>query len=79
MKRLILAAMLVATPVFAQQQMQVPSEYNLKIVPADVDTIGKALGKMPFDEVAPLIQKLREQISQQQQALNAPKPEQKKE
>lgn len=66
MKRILTLITLLAivTPAFAQQP-----EVNLKISNDDVNTIGKALGKLPFDEVAGLIQKLREQIIAQQ-----PKP-----
>lgn len=48
------------------QAQQVPTEYILKIKPSDVDNIGKGLGKLPFDDVAPLIQSLRSQIIEQQ-------------
>lgn len=57
-----------AIPVWAQQQ-----DFTLKVTNDDVNTIGKALGKLPFDDVAGLIQKLREQIvSQQQKSVEAP-------
>jgi hypothetical protein len=62
MKRFILIGMLVATPAFAQQ----PTEYTIKLTPAELDTIGKGLGDVPFKEAAPLLQKLREQIAAQQ-------------
>lgn len=57
-----------AVPTLAQQ------EVNLKVTTEDVNVIGKALGKMPFDEVAGLIQKLREQIMQQQKPAEVPVP-----
>ena len=66
-----------AVPTIAQQQ-----EFNLKVAAADIDVIGRALGKMPFDEVAALMQKLQMQIQQQRQvqapaadnAVPVPKP-----
>lgn len=64
MKRLIWIAGFVAAfavPTLAQQQ-----ELILKVNPAEVETLGKALGKLPFDDVATLIQKLRTQIVEQQ-------------
>lgn len=54
-------------PVMAQ-------EVSLKVTNDDVNTIGKALSKLPFDEVAPLIQKLRTQIVEQQQPVPVPQP-----
>ncbi len=62
---------LAATPAYAQQA-PAPQEFNLKITSDDVNTIGKALGKLPFDDVAPLIQKLRQQIVEQSQAQAKP-------
>lgn len=54
-----------------------PSEYNLKVKPGEADLIGKGLGKLPFEEVAPLIQSLRSQIIEQHQikAVEQPKPD----
>lgn len=65
-----------AVPTLAQQQAP---EINLKVNNSELETIGKALGKLTFDEVAPLIQKLRTQVVEQQQAATpvptpAPKP-----
>lgn len=64
-----------AIPLAAQQQAQ---ELTLKVTPAEVDTIGKGLGKLPFDEVAAIIQKLRNQIVEQQKPAEAPKAEEPK-
>lgn len=47
-----------------------PAEYNLKIKPVDLEMIGRGLGRLPFDEVAPLIQSLRSQVIEQQQTLS---------
>lgn len=66
MKRLIWVLGFVAAlavPTLAQQQI---TEYTLKITPAEVETVGKALGKLPFEDVAKLIQKLQTQIVEQQ-------------
>lgn len=71
MKKIILAALLFATPAFAQ-------EITLKVTNEDVNMIGKGLGKLPFDDVASLIQKLRNQIVEQQAKQEAPKVEEKK-
>lgn len=55
-----------ATPMPVQAQGQQPSEFTIKIAPAELDLIGKGLGKLPFEDVAPLIQKLRQQVMDQQ-------------
>lgn len=77
MRALMIAALLtLPTTAWAQQPAPlstVPAEYNLKVKPADVDNIGKGLGKLPFEEVAALMQSLRQQIVEQQQA-QVPKP-----
>lgn len=55
----------IAIPTLANAQA--PAEFNLKVTNDDVAIIGKGLGRLPFDDVAPLIQKLREQITSQNQ------------
>lgn len=61
---------LVVSPVQAQNA---PAEYNLKVTPAEVDLIGKGLGTQPFNDVAPLMGKLRQQVMEQQQPPAKPK------
>lgn len=50
-------------------------ELDFKMTNTEINLVGKALGKMPFDEVAPLVNKLR---TQYMSAANPPKPEEKK-
>ncbi len=72
-RKLILIAgfvLALAVPTLAQQQQQ---EIKLAVNNSELDTIGKAWGKLPFDEVAQLIQKLRTQVVEQQQ-VPVPKP-----
>lgn len=67
MKRLlIIALLLIATPVLAQQ----PTELNLKVLTAEADLIWKGLRKLPVEEVEPLMAKLRQQVIDQ----TTPKP-----
>lgn len=54
---------------FAQQRQ--PSEYNFKVKAADVEKLGKALGKLPYEEVIDLMQSLRTQVIEQQAASSA--------
>lgn len=46
---------------------QAPSEYNLKLYPAEVDLLGKGLGTQPYNDAFPLINKMRQQVIEQQQ------------
>lgn len=71
MKIAIGLALIAAEPAFAQQ----PAEYQLKVTPAEVDTISDGLQTQPFAKVYPLINKLREQIiAQQPKPVEPPKP-----
>ncbi len=65
MKKLIFIFAMLPTIAFGQQ----PSEYNLRVTPAEIDLISKGLGTQPFNDVLPLINKLRSQVIEQQ-----PKP-----
>lgn len=40
-------------------------EFTLRVNQKEIDILGRSLGKQPFDEVAPLIQKLQHQIQTQ--------------
>jgi hypothetical protein len=71
MKRALLAAVLLATPSFAQAPQTTP-EYTLKLTLPELQTIGKALTKQPYEEVAGLLNNLNAQISAQQKAINPP-------
>jgi hypothetical protein len=54
---------------------QAPSEYHMTIKPTDMVLIGKALGRMPYDEVSELIRTLLTQVQAQQiKAPAAPPP-----
>lgn len=73
MKKLIIAAMLLATPAMAQT----PQELTFKVTPAELDTLAKGLESQPYKDVVPLLQKLREQFAAQQpkpEAIPIPKP-----
>lgn len=55
-------------------QSQSQQEYNLKITGVELDLIGRALGLMPYNDVASLVQKLRQQVVEQQQPKNVEEP-----
>lgn len=70
-KNLLAVALVLSAGIAVAQQPAplavAPPEYILKVKPEDVDKIGKGLGFLPFNDVAPLMQALREQVVQQQQ------------
>lgn len=48
-------------------------EFLIKLLPQDVEAIGRALAERPYREVAALIAKLDAQLAAQQQKPEAPK------
>ena len=66
----------------AQQPQSIPpstpTEFHLTIKPTDVNTLAKALGKLPFEEVADLMQSLRSQIIDQQVPRKVEAPQEPK-
>lgn len=64
-KALVFSLIMLATPVYSQQVA--PVEFNLKLTSQEVDILGEALGTLPYSKVAVLIQKIRQQIVEQQQ------------
>jgi len=75
MKSLLSAIVIAGLTSLSAYAQNVPTEYNFKLKAADVDKLGKALGAMPYVEVADLMASLRQQIVEQQQASQAPKAE----
>lgn len=67
MKKLIFSALLTLTIPAYSQPATPPNEYNLKLTSAEIDILGEALGKLSYEKVAVLIQKIRQQIVAQQQ------------
>lgn len=72
MKKLIIIALLVSNTAYAQGPVPVSPpvpEINLKVTQPELDLISEGLQTQPFGKVVPLINKLRQQIMDQQ-----PKP-----
>lgn len=67
MKKLLIIG-LICLPTLANAQE--PTEFDFKLTKADIAVIGEALGKEPYNKVAPLLAKLQQQINAQMQ----PKP-----
>lgn len=51
------------------------SEYLLKLTPADIAVLDRALQEMPYRLAAPLVDKLNAQIREQQQRPEVPPDE----
>ncbi len=54
-------------------------EFTIKLTGPELDIVGKGLGTQSFNDAAPLLQKLREQVQAQQVKPAEPKVEEKKE
>jgi hypothetical protein len=77
MHKYILIGLLISTPVYAQQPNQQiinQIEYNIKLTGPDLDLIGEGLNTQPFGKVVPLINKIKAQILEQQQAAQPKSP-----
>lgn len=56
------------------EAQQAPTEFIIKLKPDDLNKVAKGLGRLPYEEVAELIQNLRQQvIEQQNKAVQEPK------
>lgn len=69
---LILAFGAVAMMYGCAHAQSLPTEYIIKLSPTELDSVGKGLGFMPFNEAAPLINKIREQVLAQQPKADKP-------
>ena len=70
MIKYVLLACVISSAAIAQ-----PAEYQLKVTPPELDTISEGLQTQPFGKVAPLMNKLRAQVIEQQPKPDAPKAE----
>lgn len=73
------AALALATSAALAQSAAAPTpppaqSFNLQVTPADLALIAKTLGKAPYEEAAPVFQKLQSQVSAQAQKPPAPAP-----
>ncbi len=59
----------------AETQAAEIAEFSLKLKPAEVQAIGKALGQLPYNEVAALLENLTKQVNEQVQAAANPPAE----
>ncbi len=75
MLKYALAFALLPTVAFAQTAPSgMPAELVLKVTPEDVNIISEGLQTQPFGKVVPLMNKLRQQITEQQpKPVEAPK------
>lgn len=64
MRKLLAIGLMLAgvTVAFAQPE----PEFKLTVTAKEADMIGRGLGSLPFADVAPLMQKLRQQVMEQQ-------------
>ncbi len=74
---LVLAVMVCKTSSMSHAQTQLP-EYTLKLTPTEVDQLGNAIGNLPYKDAVPLMNKLRSQVVEQQQAVEKAKIEAEK-
>lgn len=71
MKRLLAAVFVgISFPAWAQQPP--PQEFTIRLTLPELQLIGTALTKRPYEDVAPLLAKLNEQVAAQQKAATPP-------
>ena len=70
MKKSVLMMVLFPLPSFAKIASTPGqlSEYHITVTSQELDLIGLGLGEQPFNKAAPLLNKLRQQVTEQQQA-----------
>jgi hypothetical protein len=67
----LLAWLLLTTSAMAQQ----PAQYILTLTPEQLNLIGKALGKLPYEDAWQIIGVIQQQaVKQQQEAAKPPPP-----
>lgn len=59
---------------YGQPANPIEKPLTLTVTVPELNVIGKALGKMPFEDVAQLMAKLQQQVTQQQQSTQVAPP-----
>lgn len=57
-------------PVYARAQA--PVEYTIKLPGPELDVVGEGLGGLPYVKAAPILNKIREQVQEQQKKVEVP-------
>ena len=70
MRALTPSALALLALISAAKAQDAPATFTLTVTPAELQTIGKALGTQPYEVVAPILLKLQTQVVEQQK----PKP-----
>lgn len=68
-KTICLVCLLAANPVLAQTPTQPKQEYHINVTGDELDLIGEGLGTQPFNKVLPLLNKLKQQVADQQKVV----------
>lgn len=68
-KIICLACLLATTPVLAQTPMPPKQDYHIVLTGEELDLIGEGLGTQPFNKVLPLLNKIRQQVADQQKQV----------
>ena len=83
MRKLLLTFAILATTTSVQAQPAAPApekEYTVQLTLKELDYVFGLIVKQPFAEVAPIVNKIQQQVARQQQpVVTAPQPEAKKE
>lgn len=74
LKSLLIVSLLLIPTMAAAQVVQ---ELNFKVSIAEAELLWKGLRKLPVEEVEVLMAKIRQQGTEQQKAVETPKPEHK--
>jgi len=70
--KLLTAIAIISLSILGQASAQAPVEqFKIELTAAELQTVGAGLGKLPFEQVAPIINKLNEQLA----AINKAKAE----
>lgn len=64
MRNIILIAAMLSLSIVSVPAQEATKEFNLKVNTTDIQTIGEALGSLPYAKVAPLMIKLQQQINE---------------
>lgn len=68
LKLILISFLFLSSAALAADPVQ-PSEYTIKLTAQELDIVGRGLGTQPYNDVAPLVQKLRAQVVEQQQPV----------
>lgn len=72
MRKIFFVLSLIATPIFAQQQQNIPPKFIIELTPQQLETVEQGLAELPLKTSGNTFGVVQQQVQKQVEAYNKP-------